>query len=208
MATVTSTPTAGSLTISGTTQKSGTISWSAPTVPSGVTITSCVLTGTATASMSKGSATITVNGSSVTSGQTFTVNLGTANTTTSVVTTAKGNNKNASGTVSFTNLVYTVTYEELKATYTVTFVDWDGTVLKTQTVEEGSSATAPSNPTRDEYIFIGWDKSYNNITSNLTITAQYRQAIITLGETIIDSVYIGNVRIEKIYLGNTLIYEL
>lgn len=208
MATVTSTPTAGSLTISGTTQKSGTISWSAPTVPSGVTITSCVLTGTATASMSKGSATITVNGSSVTSGQTFTVNLGTANTTTSVVTTAKGNNKNASGTVSFTNLVYTVTYEELKATYTVTFVDWDGTVLKTQTVEEGNNATPPSNPTRSGYIFIGWDKSYNNITSNLTITAQYRQAIITLGETIIDSVYIGNVRIEKIYLGNTLIYEL
>ena len=75
MATVTATPTSsGSLSISGTTQRSGTISWTAPSVPSGETISSCVLTGTATASMSKGSATITVNGSSVTSGQQFTIN--------------------------------------------------------------------------------------------------------------------------------------
>ena len=177
MATITSTPTAGSLTISGSTQVSGTISWSAPTVPSGATITSCVLTGTATATMSKGSATITVNGSSVTSGQTFTVNLGTANNTTSVTTTAKGGNKNASGTVSFSNLEYIVTYELPKTKYTVTFLDWNGTVLKTETVEEGSSATAPTNPTREGYRFTGWDNSFNNITSDLTVTAQYVQIV-------------------------------
>ena len=112
MATVTSTPTADSLSVSGTTSKSGTISWTAPTVPSGATITSCVLTGTATASMTLGSATITVNGSSVTSGQTFTVDLGTANTTTSVATTAKGASFLSFGTVTFSDLVYTVVYEE------------------------------------------------------------------------------------------------
>ena len=175
MAKVTSTPTAGSLTVSGNTQVSGTISWSKPTVPSDATISSCVLTGTANASMSKGSATITVNGTTVTAGSQFTINLGTANNTTSVTTTAKGDNKNSKGTVSFSNLVYTVTYEEASQvkTYTVTFVDWDGSVLKTQTVEEGSSATAPSNPTRNGYNFIGWDTSFNNITSNLNVTAQY-----------------------------------
>ena len=174
MATITSTPTGGSLTVSGTTQVSGTISWSKPTVPSGATISSCVLTGTATASMSKGSATITVNGTTVTSGTSFTINLGTANNTTSVTTTAKGGNKNSSGTVSFSNLVYTVTYELAKPTYTVTFKDWNGTTLKTQTVEEGSSATAPSNPSRQGYEFTGWDTSFNNVTSNITVTAQYR----------------------------------
>ena len=175
MATITSTPTGGSLTVSGNTQVSGTISWSKPTVPSGATITSCVLTGTATASMSKGSATITVNGTTVTSGTQFTINLGATNNTTSVTTTAKGGNKNSAGTVSFSNLVYTVTYEETVQvkTYTVTFVDWNGTVLKTQTVEEGSSATAPSSPTRVGYNFTGWDVSFNNITSDLTVTAQY-----------------------------------
>ena len=173
MATITSTPTGGNLTVSGNTQVSGTISWSKPTVPSGATISSCVLTGTATASMSKGSATITVNGTTVSSGSNFTINLGTANNTTSVTTTAKGGNKNANGSVSFSNLVYTVTYEVAKVTYTVTFKDWDGTTLKTQTVEEGSSATAPSNPLRDGYTFIGWDKSFDNIISDLTVTAQY-----------------------------------
>ena len=176
MATITSTPTGGNLTVNGTTQVSGTISWSKPTIPSGATISSCVLTGTATASMSKGSATITVNGTTVTSGTPFTINLGTANNTTSVTTTAKGGNKQSKGTVSFSNLVYTVTYEEAaapKPTYTVTFKDWDGTTLKTQTVEEGASATAPSNPSRDGYNFTGWDNSFTNIIANITVTAQY-----------------------------------
>ena len=60
-------------------------------------------------------------------------------------------------------------------TYTVTFVDWDGTVLKTQTVEHGSDATAPADPAREGYTFTGWDKTFNNVTSDLTVTAQYKQ---------------------------------
>ena len=112
MATLSTTPTATSLSISGTTSKSGTISWTCPTIPEGCTITSCVLTGTPTFSMKKGSATVTVNGTTVTSDTQFTINLGTANTTKSVTTTGKGNNKNASGTVTFTSLSYVVTYEE------------------------------------------------------------------------------------------------
>lgn len=107
MATITITPTASSITVSGNTQKTGTISWTRPTMPANASISSCVLTGTATASMSKGSATITVNGTTVSAGANFTINLGTSNDTTSVTTTAKGGNKNASGTVSFSNLVYT-----------------------------------------------------------------------------------------------------
>ena len=173
MATVTSTPTGGTLTVNKNKEVKGTISWSKPTVPSGATISSCILTGKATASMSKGSVTITVNGTTVTSGSAFTINLGTVNDTTSVSTSIKGGNNQASGTISFSELLYTVTYEEVKSTYTVTFVDWNGTVLKTQTVEEGSSATSPSNPSRDGYTFIGWDVSFNNITSDLTVTAQY-----------------------------------
>ena len=175
MATITITPTGGTLTANKNKQVTGTISWSKPTIPSGATISSCVLTGKATATMSKGSVTITVNGTSVTSGSTFTINLGTDNSTTSVTTSIKGANNQASGSVSFSELLYTVTYTEpvAKPTYTVTFKDWDGTTLKTQTVEEGNAATAPSNPTKDGYDFTGWDKTFTNITTNTTITAQY-----------------------------------
>ena len=59
--------------------------------------------------------------------------------------------------------------------YTVTFKDWNGQILKTQTVTKGASATAPPNPTRDGYTFIGWDKGFTNITSNLEVIAQYEK---------------------------------
>ena len=59
--------------------------------------------------------------------------------------------------------------------YTVTFVDWDGNVLKTEQVEQGTSATAPSNPTREGYNFTGWDVDFSNVTSDLTVTAQYEE---------------------------------
>ncbi len=60
-------------------------------------------------------------------------------------------------------------------TFTVTFKDWDGTVLKTQKVNAGSSATAPADPTRNGYTFSGWDKKFNNITADTVITATYTE---------------------------------
>lgn len=177
MATLTTNISNISLAVSGRTTKSTTISWTCPTVPNSATISSCKLTGIATASVRSGSATITVNGTTVTSGRQFTINLGTNNTTSSVSATARGSRSTASGTVTFSNLVYTVEYSI--PTYTVTFVDYDGTVLKTQTVEEGSSATAPADPSRAGYTFTGWDKSFSNITSNLTVTAQYTAIVFS-----------------------------
>ena len=110
MATITSTPTATSLKISGKNTVNGTISWTCPTIPSDCTIVSCVLTGTVTKSMSKGSCNVTVN--STTTEESFTIDLGTSNTTSSIATSGRGNNKNANGTVTFTDLLYTVTYQE------------------------------------------------------------------------------------------------
>ncbi len=57
--------------------------------------------------------------------------------------------------------------------YTVSFNDWDGTVLKTQTVRYGNSAEAPDDPERTGHTFTGWDNTYDEITNTITITAQY-----------------------------------
>lgn len=60
-------------------------------------------------------------------------------------------------------------------TYTVTFQDWDGTTLKIETVNSGEAATAPEAPIRTGYTFTGWDQSFDVVTSDLVVTAQYTQ---------------------------------
>jgi len=51
-------------------------------------------------------------------------------------------------------------------TFTVTFEDYDGTVLSTQTVDYGSNAVPPSSPTRENYTFTGWNEALN-VRSNI-----------------------------------------
>ena len=65
--------------------------------------------------------------------------------------------------------------EQTTSTYTVTFKDWNGTILKQETVNEGENATAPADPNRSGFNFSGWYKSYTNITSDLVVNATYTQ---------------------------------
>jgi uncharacterized repeat protein (TIGR02543 family) len=58
--------------------------------------------------------------------------------------------------------------------YTVTFVDYDNTVIKTQQVSYKGDATLPADPSRDGgYTFVGWNGNYTDITKNETVTATY-----------------------------------
>lgn len=57
---------------------------------------------------------------------------------------------------------------------TVKFVDWDGSVLKTQTVDYGMSATAPSIPSRKGYDFQGWNGLYTGVTKDSVVKALYK----------------------------------
>lgn len=64
-------------------------------------------------------------------------------------------------------------YTSAARQYTVTFCNWDGTVLNEQSVAYGHAATAPENPYREDYRFDGWDVSLENIVADTRITATY-----------------------------------
>ena len=57
--------------------------------------------------------------------------------------------------------------------YTVTFWDWDATLLDTQEVAAGQDAVPPTVPGRPGYIHTGWVPDYHGVNSNLQLTAQY-----------------------------------
>ena len=62
---------------------------------------------------------------------------------------------------------------ETQQSYEVIFEDYDGTILKTDDVTHGQRATAPTEPLREGYTFIGWDQDFTEVTEPLTIKAWY-----------------------------------
>ena len=60
-----------------------------------------------------------------------------------------------------------------ETTVEVTFVDYDGTELKTETVNEFEDATPPEDPFREGFQFSGWDGNYENVEEDVSIEAMY-----------------------------------
>lgn len=63
-----------------------------------------------------------------------------------------------------------------EGTHTVQFIDVDGTILKSQYVADGGSATPPANPTREKCQFVKWSDPYTNITRDTDVFALYRSS--------------------------------
>lgn len=64
--------------------------------------------------------------------------------------------------------------------YKVTFVDTvANAVIEVQTVEQSASASAPKAPEHDGYTFIGWDRVFANVTSDITVKAMYDADAVT-----------------------------
>ena len=67
-----------------------------------------------------------------------------------------------------------------KTVFTVKFYTYvNGSLIKTQKVNKGGDALAPADPVRDGWIFDGWDKPFNNVTSDLNVYGTWHEAPIT-----------------------------
>ncbi len=58
--------------------------------------------------------------------------------------------------------------------FTVTFMDVNGNVLSSSSIESGASASAPVAPTIEGYEFIGWDSDFSSVQADLTIRPIYQ----------------------------------
>jgi len=61
-------------------------------------------------------------------------------------------------------------YSQYYVYYTVNFRS-DGVTLTSQSVRRGDAAIAPAAPFKSQHTFNGWDQSFSNVQSNLTVNA-------------------------------------
>lgn len=76
----------------------------------------------------------------------------------------------------FRNISLNITYTPRQ--HTVKFVNHDGTVLQSTTMDYGSTPSYSGTPTKDStaqyhYTFSGWDKTISTVTADVTYTAQF-----------------------------------
>ena len=82
------------------------------------------------------------------------------------------------------NAVYTATYTETVNTYTVTWKNWDGTVLETDTnvpygttpAYDGAEPTKPSTA-ENYYVFVGWTPNIVPVSGNADYTAVFEEHV-------------------------------
>ncbi len=108
------------------------------------------------------------------------------------------------------NTEYTATYEISYIDYTVTFKDYNGAVISTETYHYGDDVVVPSNPTKAAdntytYAFAGWDKNVaTTCDGNKEYTATYTPTFIDY--TVVFKDYNGDVISTKTYhYGDTVV---
>lgn len=76
------------------------------------------------------------------------------------------------------DVVYTATYNATLRKYSITFLDYDGSIISGPTsYDYGTSASSikPTDPTRAGYIFAGWDSTVSDVTEDKVYTAVYKK---------------------------------
>ena len=80
------------------------------------------------------------------------------------------------------DITYTAVFDSTLNSYTVTWIDGDDNTT-TDTVEYGTTPTAPTNPTKTataqySYTFSNWDKEITAVTGDVTYTALFDEFVI------------------------------
>ena len=70
--------------------------------------------------------------------------------------------------------IISTSFANLTILHTVTFKNWNGTVLATRVINTGQNAIPPNLITREGYVFIGWSKNYFNVINSLETMAIYK----------------------------------
>lgn len=64
-------------------------------------------------------------------------------------------------------------YAQYVQTFNVTFVDYDNTIIDSQTIDINTSASEPDIPEREGYYFTEWDSSFEKVTEDFEVKALY-----------------------------------
>ena len=200
MATLTSNGSFSSLSISGSGTKNGNITFTPPTLPDGATIISTSLTANLNISMRRGSTNVTINGSKYSSSSSLSIDLGTS-LISSLSVSAKGSSFLAKGTVSITNIVYTVNYV---VKHTITASAGSGGSISESgeiKVDDGVTKTFTFTPNEGykisdvlvDGVSVGAVSSYtfSNITENHTVSVTFK--IISATITVTNNTGIQNI---------------
>ncbi len=59
--------------------------------------------------------------------------------------------------------------------YTVSFYNYDGSLILSQVTDYGGTVTPPADPVRDGFTFVKWDKDFSYVTSDMMIMAVYKE---------------------------------
>lgn len=60
-----------------------------------------------------------------------------------------------------------------KTKFSVKFYNDNDTIISEQEISYGENAIEPDTPLKQGYTFVGWDKEFNNVTSNLEVRPRY-----------------------------------
>ena len=84
------------------------------------------------------------------------------------------------------------------------FIDYEGNVVETKDVREGSIFDLPEAPEKEGYVFVGWDIDTKNVTQDMVVTPIYEKIYNFEIDVIYDEYYTG----EEIEPNITVIDEI